>query len=103
MFSFFKKLFSLPDLQKLLQEGAAIVDVRTPQEFKSGHPKGAINIPLDTIASRADSLKKYPHVIVCCASGMRSGQAKSILEKKGFPSVTNAGSWYNVARFVGQE
>ncbi|MCS6833390.1 MAG: rhodanese-like domain-containing protein [Flammeovirgaceae bacterium] len=103
MFSFFKKLFSTPDLQKLLQEGAAIVDVRTPQEFKSGHAKGAMNIPLDAIASNADSLKKYSHIIVCCASGMRSGQAKSILEKKGFTNVTNGGSWYNVAKIVGQE
>ncbi|GAB4340917.1 MAG: rhodanese-like domain-containing protein [Flammeovirgaceae bacterium] len=103
MFSFFKKLFSSnqPPLDELLSKGAVVVDVRTVGEFNSGHAKDSINIPLDMIASKTDSLKKYPHIIVCCASGMRSGRAKSILESKGFTNVTNAGSWQKVAKYVG--
>lgn len=98
MFSFLKKLFggSSVDLAALMQEGAVVIDVRTPAEFNSGHVKDSINIPLDKIASKADSLKKHKHIIVCCRSGARSSQAKNILNSKGFSNVYNGGSWQSV-------
>jgi rhodanese-related sulfurtransferase len=105
MFSFFKNLFSSNQtpLDQLLAKGAVVIDVRTIGEFNNGHAKGSINIPLDIISSKTELLKKYPHIIVCCASGMRSGQAKNILEKKGFTNVTNAGGWQKVAKFTGKQ
>jgi len=78
---------------QLMAEGAVIVDVRTPGEFKGGHIKGSKNIPLPDLRSSVSKIKalKKP-IIVCCASGMRSAQAKTILEKEGI-QVENGGAW----------
>lgn len=81
------------DLQSLVQNGAEIIDVRTPSEYKSGHIKGSVNIPLDQISTKVSDIKnKNKIIITCCRSGMRSGQAKSILQKNGI-EVYNGGGW----------
>jgi phage shock protein E len=102
MLTFIKNLFkdNSADMKTLIQTGGVIVDVRTPEEFKSGHVKGSINIPLQNIASKSGQLKKHPNIIVCCRSGNRSGMAKSILEKNGISNVYNGGSWQNVNKYV---
>jgi phage shock protein E len=84
------------DLKELVKNGAVILDVRSKGEFQSGHVKGAVNIPLDTIESNISKLKRERPIITCCASGMRSGSAKNILINKGFKTVHNGGSWINV-------
>ena len=57
--------------------------MRSPAEFKGGHIQGSQNIPLQSIADKADKIKKTGKpVIVCCASGMRSAQAAGILKSK---------------------
>ena len=87
------KLFSKPDYQEMIDRGATILDVRTPGEFNMGHPKKAINIPLDQITKNLGRIKKMSQpIITCCASGMRSSKAKSILRNEGI-EVVNAGSW----------
>jgi len=98
MISFFKKIFgnSTTELTGLLNSGAVVIDVRTKDEFSSGNVKGSINVPLDQIISSVEKLKKHEQIIVCCRSGNRSGQAKSILNSRGFQNVTNGGSWQNV-------
>ncbi|MEM9525486.1 MAG: rhodanese-like domain-containing protein [Bacteroidota bacterium] len=79
-----------------LQNGS-IIDVRTPAEFKQGHVKGSINIPLQEIDQHLASIKKMKSpVISCCASGNRSGMAARKLEAGGI-KVINGGSWQNVA------
>lgn len=83
------------DLGQKIQEGATIVDVRTPDEFRSGHPKGAINIPLDRIQGEVGKLDKSKPVITCCRSGARSGMAADFLKSAGF-EVYNGGPWQNV-------
>jgi rhodanese-related sulfurtransferase len=96
---FIKKLLGMKtkeDFKKMVEQGATIIDVRTPAEFQSGHPKGAKNIPLQNIESRIDEIKKMKQpIIVCCASGMRSASAKAILEKHGI-DVYNAGPWHTL-------
>ena len=53
-----------------LQAGAKIVDVRTPGEFRQGHAKGAVNIPLGNLAQKTAQLQKENHpIILCCRSG----------------------------------
>lgn len=86
-------------ISELIQQGATVVDVRTKNEFKLGHVKGSVNIPLDQLDSGASKLKKENPIITCCASGMRSAAAKNLLRKKGFEVVENGGSWQNVNRF----
>lgn len=83
-----------PDFNELLKEGGIIVDVRTKAEYASGHIKGSKNIPLQTLNTNPNLLKaKEKPVITCCATGMRSASAKSLLQSKGFTNVHNGGSW----------
>ncbi len=99
MLEILKQIFGLGpkiDLQALIAQGAKIVDVRTPAEFKQGHAKGAINMPLQTLASNLNKLKKDEVIITCCASGMRSGAAKRLLKGQGFQNVHNGGTWMNL-------
>ncbi len=102
MLSFLKKLMNSEtmDLKQLLDDGAVVIDVRTPEEFRGGHVKNSINIPVNVIGNKAESLKKHKHIILCCASGGRSGAATSMLKSKGFTNVYNGGSWLNVKRYV---
>ncbi|RYM34082.1 rhodanese-like domain-containing protein [Brumimicrobium glaciale] len=80
------------DLAELKKNGALILDVRNPGEFKSGHIKGSKNIPLQELNSKMKGLKKDQVIITCCMSGMRSGSAKNILKNAGF-EVYNGGGW----------
>lgn len=80
----------------LLQEGAQMVDVRTAGEFAAGHAQGSLNIPLQDLAAGAKALDPNRWVIVCCASGTRSGIARRKLRSQGFTHVLNAGSWHNL-------
>lgn len=102
MLNFLKRLFGggNDSLSQAISEGAFLVDVRTPAEFKSGSVKGAINIPLDSISSQLTKFKNKKHIVVFCRSGMRSSQAKAVLEKNGFDNVLNGGTWNNVANLV---
>ena len=101
MFGIFKSLFGKPvDYKKLMAEGAVIVDVRTPSEYKSGHIPGALNIPLDSIKSKSGDLKsKNKVVITCCRSGARSGMAKGILTSAGIETV-NGGPWNSLIQKI---
>lgn len=81
------------DFKELVNNGAIIIDVRSPNEFQYGHIKNSINIPLQTIGSQLSKIDKNKVVITCCASGMRSGSAKGILKTKGYPIVHNGGGW----------
>ena len=83
-------------LTELIQKGAYLVDVRTPQEFAEGHVDGSINIPLDQVQQQLSKFKGKKNVIVFCRSGNRSGQAKAILEQNGITNVTNGGTWQTV-------
>ncbi len=87
-------------IEEMIANGAVVVDVRTPAEFKGGHVKGAKNMPLQSISGKTKQLQKLNKpVIFCCASGMRSGQATSIMKSKGIDCM-NGGSWSSVARYV---
>jgi phage shock protein E len=85
--------------QEKIRLGAAVIDVRTPGEFKGGHYEGARNIPLQDLPDRLTEVgDKKKAVVVYCASGMRSAQAARILTGAGFSDVTNAGGLRNLQR-----
>ena len=86
------------DFAEMKKNGAIIVDVRSVQEFKGGHIKGSINIPVDGLRNNLGKLKGKEDkiVITCCASGMRSASAKGILKAKGFKEVHNGGAWVSL-------
>ena len=81
------------DYKQLIADGAIIIDVRTKGEYAGGHIKGSVNIPLNMLAGNLGKIKKDKPVITCCASGMRSASAKSVLKSNGFKEVYNGGGW----------
>ena len=84
------------DFKQLCLNGAVIVDVRSHNEFKSGHIKGAINVPLQGLSKEVVKLKKMNKpVITCCLSGTRSMMAKSVLSQQGI-EVYNGGGWQSL-------
>jgi rhodanese-related sulfurtransferase len=105
MLNFLKQIFSsnpAPDLKALIEQGAKVIDVRTPGEFKRGHVKGSINIPLNEIQAKLRQIKQYKApIITCCASGNRSGTAAHILQQAGVEAV-NGGAWNRVDRAINQ-
>jgi phage shock protein E len=80
----------LPELKK---QGALFVDVRSAGEFASGNAPGTVNIPLQELGSRLAEIPKSAPVVVCCASGTRSGMASMVLKKNGDTQVYNVGTW----------
>lgn len=102
---FFQTLFGLRDtsasnLADVIAKGAFLVDVRSPQEYKSGSVKGATNIPLDVIVQQLHKFKGKEHIVVFCRSGNRSGQAQRLLKQNGYSNVTNGGTWQNVNELI---
>lgn len=82
------------DYKELVKKGAVIVDVRTRPEYAAGHIKNSMNIPVHQLGNNLNKLKdKINPVITCCASGMRSANAKNILLSNGFQHVYNGGAW----------
>lgn len=84
------------DYAELVKKGAIILDVRSKGEYQGGHIKGSINIPVNALNNNLSKLKKDNPIITCCASGMRSASAKSILKSNGFTEVHNVGGWMNL-------
>lgn len=81
-------------IDQLLSEGARVVDVRSKSEFESGHVRGSINIPLNEVEKRLAEIKSISHpIVLCCASGMRSGTARTLLRSLGVKDVFNGGAW----------
>jgi len=92
--SLLKRLFggTSVDFAELVKRGAVIIDVRTPAEYKGGYINGSVNIPLQSLQANLGKIPKNKTIITCCASGMRSGSAKSILKSAGY-DVHNGGGW----------
>jgi phage shock protein E len=102
MIQFIKNLFGLGekiDIGELIAKGAKIIDVRSVGEFQGGHLSNSVNIPLDKLRDNLSKLDKSQVIITCCASGMRSASAKSILKSNGFEEVHNGGGWTNLRKF----
>lgn len=80
------------EAEKLVKEGALLLDVRTADEFKERHIDGAVNIPVQELEKRlAEVGDKNRTVVVYCRSGRRSETAKKLLVEKGWKRVENVG------------
>ena len=92
-FDFFKQ----PDVNQGVKKyqstsGAVLLDVRTPEEYRSGHIPGSKNIPLQTIDSVSTIVEnKDTSLYVYCQSGARSRQAAGLLQQMGYTNVNNIG------------
>lgn len=99
---FLRSLFGMGpsvDFQLVISNGALIYDVRSAAEFESGHNPGFKNLPLEKVKYQITKIKKLNKpVIVCCKSGARSGQAKSILKENNIEAY-NIGRWQNLNKY----
>ncbi len=74
---------TVSDLKKILKDQVVLVDVRTKEEYDSGHINEAKLVPLNEINNNFNE-EKNKIIVVYCRSGNRSSQAQSILESKGY-------------------
>ena len=90
------------DVLAALKNGTAtIVDVRSREEFQSGHVAGSINIPLQEVPTKIEEFKNMQKpLVLCCLSGGRSGQATGYLQQQGVEEVYNGGGWMEVNALV---
>ncbi len=75
--------------QQLQQKGAQIIDVREPDEFATGHVKGATNIPLGQLTNRLKDIRTDETVLVICKGGNRGKAAQELLKQKNVADVRN--------------
>lgn len=84
---------SATEARRLVEAGARLVDVRTPEEFAAGHLPGAINLPVQELERRRVELEPQERpVVVYCRSGSRSARAARLLESAGFEAIHDLGA-----------
>lgn len=94
---------SFATVQSDVSAGAKLYDVRTSQEYASGHFAGAQNWSLqDMQAGRLPEVSKSTKIYVYCQSGNRSSQAAKILKEAGFTNVTDLGGLQDVQKIGGK-
>lgn len=78
-------------LEKMLEQGAILVDVRSPQEFEEGHLEHAILLPEYEIKENVKQIlpDKQQTIIVYCSTGHRGQKAQEILQRYGYQKVYN--------------
>lgn len=91
MFSFWSRVRESTPEEALaaVRNGALLIDVRNPGEFKSGHAEAARSVPLSTLAESANTLPRDRPLQLICASGNRSRTAVRLLERSGFTNVSS--------------
>ncbi len=97
-------LLSFTAVSNLWAEEAHWIDVRTAEEYGSGHVPEAVNIPYEEIAERISEVTgdKDAPIYVYCRSGRRSGIARETLIAEGFTNVTNVGGLQDALAKAGE-
>ena len=87
-------------IEQYLKDDAVVIDVRSVEEYESGHVNGSKNIVLNVLPGKVKEIKAMnKKVIAVCKSGARSGQATDFLKQQGIDAI-NGGPWQDVAKFV---
>lgn len=81
------------NLHKTLGPNDVILDVRRPDEYASEHIKGALNIPVDQVAMKAQELKKYDNIYIHCKRGGRAKTAFEVLSAEGLNNLVCIGDY----------
>ena len=79
-----------------------LIDVRTPQEYKEAHVKGAILIPVDELEAEIGEygIEKDAKIGVYCRRGVRAERAREILLGKGYTNVKNLGGFKKLQKIA---
>jgi rhodanese-related sulfurtransferase len=78
---------SRDEAQKLIDEGAQLIDVRADHEWEAGHLPGATQVPLDELPERTGEIDKDRPVLLYCRGGNRSTMAAAALADAGYDAV----------------
>lgn len=90
------KNITADEAKKMIDEDKVVViDVRTPEEYNSGHIPDAELVPLQVLDGMSNELKKDQRYVIVCRSGNRSQQASEILVEKGFKDIYNMSGGMN--------
>ena len=83
------------EAENLIDEGATVIDVRTSEEFGTGHVEDALNIDVQAadFHEQVDTLDRDQTYVVYCRSGSRAGAAAEMMLEMGFTDVVNAGGF----------
>ena len=85
------------------QLAEVVIDVRTLDEYESGHIKDSLNIEWQLIESIENTILKDTKLYLYCRSGNRSGKATKMLISLGYTDVTNLGSIKSASEYLGIE
>lgn len=78
-----------PEAGRRQTDGALLVDVREPDEWREGHAPGATHIPLGQLRAQLAAIPRDREVLLICRSGNRSQQAQRLLRSAGYPRAVN--------------
>ncbi len=90
------KSISVAEAKELLSSGATLIDVRSAQEWRTGHAPQAKHLPLDRLQTSTAGIQKTLPVIAMCQSGVRSASAARTLAGKGYEAYSlrrGIGAW----------
>ena len=88
------------NLSEKIERGGVILDVRTKREFKTGHIKGALNIPLSKLSTDSIPIAKNAVIITVCSHGLRSVKAVERLKERGYSNAFNGGAWSDLEQSI---
>lgn len=93
---------SSKEAAEYLRHGAMVIDVRSANEFESGHILQAYNLPIDRIEMMAPVVVRDKNrvLLLHCSTGVRSGLAKKKLEDLGYQNVFNLGSYDRAGKII---
>lgn len=85
------------DIDKIIESGGLLLDVRTPFEYENGHIEGSLNLELDTLRDNLDKItvSKDTPIYVTCRVGLRAYMAIKILRANGFTKLYNLSGGYS--------
>lgn len=87
------------DVERVLRQGATVVDIRSAEEYAQGHVPGSLHIPLSTLLHNLSSIPKDRPVVTCNAEDALSATAAEILFAHGFRAY-DGGGWTKVAKLL---
>lgn len=92
------------EARRLRSAGAVVIDVRSRGEYATGHLPGVINVPLDGIGAAIGGVvpDRSTPVLLHCHSGGRSGIARMLLRRAGYPGAHNLGSYGRAQRILSE-
>jgi rhodanese-related sulfurtransferase len=77
------------DASAAVDDGALLVDVREDFEWRAGHARGAVHLPMIQVPARIEELPRDAPIYLICATGNRSGRVAEYLARNGFARPIN--------------